>query len=133
MPNQSTDQPKILIETADGFGGKRVQSTTVDTNRHDPFTEFALGWAELLRLPDTLYDLVLQCGCWLGLGSFSAIALVALDFPALLTYPAALVSVALLIVGGMAAKRNLLNAFPLVYRCALALTGATLALWGAWS
>jgi hypothetical protein len=129
MPSQPTDQPKILIETADGFGGKRVQSTTLDTNRQTPDIEFALGWAELLRMPDSFCDVLLQVGVWAGIGAFTPCVLAALSFPALITYPVALVAAALLIVGGLAAKRNLQHALPLVYRIALIAVGVAIALY----
>jgi hypothetical protein len=121
--DQPSDRPQILLDASDLFGRKTTQKVSPDVNRQSPYDEFSLGWAELLRLPDTVCDLLLQIGVWFGYGAFTTTAIALLEFPAVLTYPIALVSGGFLLTGAIAAQRNQLNAFPFFYRLALIASG----------
>jgi hypothetical protein len=129
-PNQPpSDRPQILLDATDLFGRKSTQKVSPEVNRQNPHDEFRIGWDKLLALPDTTYDALLQVGVWVGLGAFTPTILGALSFPTVLTYPILLVSGSLLIVGAVAARRNLFNAFPLLYRVALLATGVAIAMY----
>jgi hypothetical protein len=122
-----SDRPQILLDATDLIGRKSTQKVSPEVNRQSPHVEFQIGWAEMLRLPDNFCDAVLQMATWIGVGAFIPTLLGALSFPTALTYPVVLISGGLLLIGLIAARRNLINAFPLGYRVALLVLGIAIA------
>jgi hypothetical protein len=130
MTSHPSDRPEILVNAKGLLKTVGTQTVKLEVNRLDPYREFELGWAHLLKLPDTLCDVCLQVGTWIGLGAFSVSILSILEFPTLLTVPLGVLGGAFLLIGLAASRRNSLNAVPFVYRLVLVSLGVLFATMG---